>query len=171
MECLSLFPGPETPQLCQLIHRLSDTAIWPEMQALWLIILANIFALFFALRSKRQAPKTQQQLNQTAKDRAELLLRESVTPKQYQQLLTFGYLEIPSQLYPTRAYRIPRERRRVQVYERQETSSGPQHQKLGELCVIACEPMPDADLVLTHKWLIEADEQKYLNTANWIKLG
>jgi hypothetical protein len=29
--------------------------------------------------------------------------------------------------------------------------------------------MPDADLVLTHKWLIEADEQKYLNTANWVR--
>jgi hypothetical protein len=127
-------------------------------------------ALFFALWTNRDVtPLAQNAIVQTPKERAESLLRDSISFQQYQHLLTFGYLEIPSRLYPNRYYRIPRERRRVQVYEVAETNIGLQHRKLGELCVIACEPMPDADLVLTHKWLIEADEQKYLNTANWVR--
>lgn len=170
MECVQLLSGQEAPYLCQLLALGRDGFAWLEAYIPWVVVTLGGITLFFALWSnRRMMPGTQPTLGQTPKERAEILLRESVTLHQYQHLLTFGYIEIPSFLYPNRYYRIPRERRRVQVYEVHETSMGQQHQKLGELCVIACEPMPDDDLVLTHKWLIEADEQKYLNTANWVR--
>ncbi|MEZ4736737.1 MAG: hypothetical protein R3E79_57385 [Caldilineaceae bacterium] len=170
MECLQLLPGQESPQLCQLLAMLTDVLIWVEANAPWVVAALGGITLFFALWSNQSAtPLTQSATGQAPKELAEMLLRESVTLQDYQHLLNFGYLEIPSRLYPNRYYRIPRERRRVQVYEVHDSTTGQQHQKLGELCVIACEPMPDADLVLTHKWLIEADEQKYLNTANWVR--
>lgn len=170
MECLQLLPGQEAPPLCHLISLLDNVAVWGEAHATWVIAALGALALFFALWSNRSVtPLPQSILSQSPKERAEMLLRDSISSRDYQSLLNLGYLEIPSRLYSNRYYRIPRERRRVQVYEVCETATGLQHQKLGELCVIACEPMPDADLVLTHKWLIEADEQKYLNTANWVR--
>jgi hypothetical protein len=95
-----------------------------------------------------------------AAQRAEGLLRDNVSAHQYQQLLADGYLEVPSQLHPGRAYRISYQPGRVEVYE-----AG---RPVGQLCVIACDPVPQADLILTHKWLIEADERAYLAVANWI---
>lgn len=106
-------------------------------------------------------------LSEEADARAEALLRASVTPQEYDSLEQNGYLEVPSRLYPNRIYQIPRKRRRVRVYTLDKFDET-RRQKLGELCLIACEPVPDADLVLTHKWLLEADEKTYLSTANWI---
>lgn len=170
MECMQLLPGQATSPLCQVILFVVEAVAWAEANAPWFIAALGALALFFALWSNRSAtPHALAGAIQSPKERAEILLRDSISPKDYQHLLNFGYLELPSRLYANRYYRIPRERRRVQVYEVCETAMGLQHQKLGELCVIACEPMPDADLVLTHKWLIEADEQKYLNTANWVR--
>lgn len=170
MECLQFLSGPEAPQLCQLLALAADLFHWVQANVPWVIAAFGSLTLFLALWSNQSAAnRNQSSAGQAPKERAEMLLRNSVTLQQYQHLLNFGYLEIPSRLYPNRYYRIPRERRRVQVYELHDTDMGQQHHKLGELCVIACEPMPDADLVLTHKWLIEADEQKYLNTANWVR--
>jgi hypothetical protein len=107
-------------------------------------------------------------LDHEAHERAELLLRASTTPQEYSSLLQYGYLEIPSRLYHNRIYQIPRERRRVRVYEVTEGEPARRFKKLGELCVVACDPVPEADLILTHKWLIEADEERYIATANWI---
>jgi hypothetical protein len=104
-----------------------------------------------------------------ANSRAEKLLRDSLPCAQYQQLERFGYLDLPSQLDPSRTYRIPRLRGRVQVYESYLLGATLLRRKSAELCVIACEPVPDADLILAHKWMIEADEVHYLATANWIK--
>lgn len=170
MECLQLLPGPEAPPLCQLLSWVDRAVVWGEAHVTLLIAILGALTLFFALWiSRRTTSLPQAAATQSPKERAEQLLRDSVSRQAYQNLLNLGYLEIPSRLYANRYYRIPRERRRVQVYEVCETAMGVQHQKLGELCVIACEPMPDADLVLTHKWLIEADEQRYLNTANWVR--
>jgi hypothetical protein len=170
MDCVQLLPGQESLQLCQLLALWVDEVAWLKVYTPWVVAMLGTIILFFALWHNRGAPSFAHVTSgQTPKERAETLLRESITLQQYQHLHNFGYLEIPSRLYANRYYRIPQERRRVQVYEVHETNMGQQHQKLGELCVIACEPMPDADLVLTHKWLIEADEQKYLNTANWVR--
>ncbi len=104
---------------------------------------------------------TRERINAEAKERAEDLLRTSICPEQYEQLRRIGYLEIQSTIYPTRRYRLPRRRQRVQVIE-----SG---RKIGELCVVAVDPVPDADLILTHKWMIEGDEEGYLALANWMR--
>jgi hypothetical protein len=92
--------------------------------------------------------------------RAETLLREYLSAGQYRQLLEQGYLEVRSQLHPGRRYLIPRAPGQVKVYEGSRV--------VGALCVVARDPVPQADLLLTLKWLIEADEQAYLSTANWV---
>jgi len=94
-------------------------------------------------------------------------LRAGMTGQEYELLLYFGYLEIPSKLYPTLFYRILR-KRRVHVYDLCETATGQRYQKLGELCVATHDLLPDADSFLLHKWLIEADEQTYLDSTNWV---
>ena len=95
---------------------------------------------------------------QAAAQRAESLLREHLSDSQYQQLLANSYLEVPSRLHPGRSYWIPYRPGRVTVYE----AGRPD----GQLCVIACDPVPQADLILAQKWLIEADERAYLALAN-----
>ena len=105
-----------------------------------------------------------------AERRAEELLRATLPAAQYHALQRMGYLELHSRLYPSRRYHIPRHRGRVEVFELQTTSPSPFWRKIAELCVIPTEPMPDADLVLAHKWLIEADESTYLAIANWIRV-
>lgn len=170
MECLQLLPGVKSFQVCLRVSELTNVVTWTEANVVWVVVILGGFTLFFALwGSQRIDVPTKQLVGLSPKELAEMLLCESITPEQYQHLLNCGYLELPSRLFPNRTYRIPRERRRVQVFETDETSIDQQPQKIGELCVIACEPMPDADLVLTHKWLIEADEQRYLHTANWVR--
>lgn len=170
MECLHLLPGQSMPSLfCDVLAWFMSASMWAQANITWTMAATGSAALFFALWINWRLPPPPVILPQSPQERAEMLLRDSISSQAYQHLLNFGYMEIPSRLYSNRYYRIPRERRRVQVYEVCETATGLQHQKLGELCVIACEPMPDADLVLTHKWLIEADEQRYLNTANWVR--
>jgi hypothetical protein len=102
-----------------------------------------------------------------ANRRAEQLLRERLTPSEYRQLVKFGYLDIPSKLDPYRQYRIPRSRSRVQVLHTCLVGTTTLSRKVAELCVIATDPIPDADMVLTHKLMIEADESHYLTIANW----
>lgn len=170
MECLQLPLEQIAPSLCRVILFFTMVITWIGAHTPWAMAGFGVLTLFYVLWNNRSTlPLAQGLTTQTPKARAEALLRDSVTAEQYQHLLNYGYLEMASGLYPNRRYRIPRDRRRVQVFEICETNLGHQLQKLGELCVIACEPMPDADLVLTHKWLIEADEQKYLSIANWVR--
>ena len=98
--------------------------------------------------------------HQAAEQRAADLLRDNVSANDYQQLRRDGYLEVPSRVHPGRIYRIPARPGRVAVYEAGDW--------VGELCLVAWDPTPYADLILAQKWLIEADEPAYLNLANWI---
>lgn len=93
-----------------------------------------------------------------AERRAEALLRRFLTEEEYQQLLCQGYLRVPSPHYPNRVYLIPRYRGLVRVYE-----SG---RAVMRLCVGPVEPLPDADVVLMHKLMIEGNEEEYLKIAN-----
>jgi len=90
---------------------------------------------------------------------AEMLLHDQLTPVQYHQLCDSGYLDLSSALHPGRTYRIPRGPGQVLVLE---------HERVSErLCVQpASGGLPEADVVLIHKLLIEADEDGYLHTAN-----
>jgi hypothetical protein len=94
-----------------------------------------------------------------AERRAETLLRDMLSQEEYRRLLTSGFLEIPSPTRPDRVYRIPRGPGQVLVEERGRMTE--------RLCL---QPevagLPEADVVLMHKLLIEADEDRYLATAN-----
>jgi len=96
---------------------------------------------------------------QEAEQRAEQLLRILLTSDQYNHLVRKGYLEVPSGMYPYRAYRIPRHRGSVEVYE--------MGRLVMSLCVQPTEVVPDADVVVMHKLMIEGNEREYLRRANY----
>jgi len=93
-----------------------------------------------------------------AERRATDLLRDILTPEQFRQLLWRGYLEIPSPTEPRRVYRVPRSKGYVQVIEN--------GRAIMRLCLQPVECLPDADVVVLHKLMIEANEDTYLQKAN-----
>jgi len=93
-----------------------------------------------------------------AERRAVDLLRDLLTPEQERQLLWRGYLEIPSPTEPRRVYRVPRVNGYVQVVEN--------GRAIMRLCLQPVEYLPDADIVVLHKLMIEANEELYLQKAN-----
>ncbi len=93
-----------------------------------------------------------------AERRAAGLLRDTLTPEQCRQLVWRGYLEIPSPTEPLRVYRVPRTKGYVQVIEN--------GRAVMRLCLQPIECLPDADLVILHKLMIEANEETYLQKAN-----
>lgn len=99
----------------------------------------------------------------SADSRAKILLREMLSEPQYQQLLKFGYLEVASPTYDNSIYRIPSAGGLVKVYERGNA--------IMELCLQPAEPLPDGDVVVMHKLMIEANEQEYLQKANHFAPG
>ena len=94
----------------------------------------------------------------TPRERAHALLRGLLTPEEYREVLTHGYLTLRSPNYPEVTYRIPRGPGFVQLFE-----SG---QRLVDLCVQPLALLPDDDIVVMHKLQIEGNEQEYLATAN-----
>ena len=99
----------------------------------------------------------------SAESRAKVLLREMLSENQYQQLIKFGYLEIPSPTFNNRIYRIPGSGGLVKVFER--------GCAVMELCLQPAEPLPDGDVIVMHKLMIEANEQEYLQKANHFAPG
>jgi len=93
-----------------------------------------------------------------ANRRANELLRSVLTRQQYRQLMRRGYLDIKSPRYPECIYRVPRSQGLVGVIER--------GRRKASLCLQPVEWVPDADIVVMHKLMIEADEETYLQTAN-----
>jgi hypothetical protein len=93
-----------------------------------------------------------------AERRATDLLRDTLTPEQFHQLTWRGYLEIPSPTAPQRIYRVPRTKGYVQVIEN--------GRAIMRLCLQPVECLPDADVVVLHKLMIEANEETYLQKAN-----
>jgi hypothetical protein len=99
----------------------------------------------------------------SAESRAKVLLREMLSENQYQQLIKFGYLEVASPTFDSRIYRIPGSGGLVKVYER--------GCAVMELCLQPAEPLPDGDVVVMHKLMIEGNEQEYLQKANHFAPG
>jgi len=93
-----------------------------------------------------------------AKRRAGELLSDVLTPEQYSQLIKQGHIDIPSPSDPERIYRVPKSNGRVQVREKGRLTMW--------LCLQPLERVPEADLLVMHKLMIEADEQTYLRKAN-----
>jgi len=93
-----------------------------------------------------------------AERRATGLLRDTLTPEQFRQLIWRGYVEIPSPTEPQRIYRVPKNKGYVQVIENGHPTM--------RLCLQPVECLPDADIVVLHKLMIEANEETYLQKAN-----
>jgi hypothetical protein len=93
-----------------------------------------------------------------ANRRANELLRSVLTSEQYRQLVRHGYLDIPSPHNPECFYRVSHAPGLVGVIE--------QGRHKASLCLQPLEWVPDADIVVMHKLMIEADEETYLQTAN-----
>lgn len=89
---------------------------------------------------------------------AEMLLRDKLSHEEYRQLSSHSYLEVPSRSYANRIYRVPRGPGQVQVVEGGRV--------IERLCLQPLEALPEADVILMHKLLIEGDESAYLATAN-----
>ncbi len=96
---------------------------------------------------------------QEAEQKAETLLKSLLPSDQYNHLVRKGYLECQSGMYPYRTYRIPRHRGSVEVYE--------MGRLVMSLCVQPTEIVPDADVVVMHKLMIEGNEREYLRRANY----
>jgi hypothetical protein len=86
------------------------------------------------------------------------LLHSVLTSEQYGQLMRNGYLDIPSPRDPGCIYRVPRTQGLVRVIE--------QGRHKANLCLQPLETVTDADVVVMHKLMIEADEETFLQTAN-----
>lgn len=93
-----------------------------------------------------------------AENRARMLMREMLSITEYQQLTKFGYIEVISPSYDQRVYRIPGAGGLVKVFDR--------GCAVMELCLQPAEPLPDGDVVVMHKLMIQANEQEYLQRAN-----
>ena len=93
-----------------------------------------------------------------AKRRAGELLRAVLTPDQYGHLMQRGHLDIASPSDPERIYRVPKSPGRVQVREKGRLTMW--------LCLQPLERVPEADILIMHKLMIEADEETYLQKAN-----
>jgi hypothetical protein len=98
--------------------------------------------------------------NSRAERRARQLLRAVLTPDQYHHLIRRGYIDIPSPSHPQRFYRVPKVHGRVHLVENEVLQA--------ILCLQPLDWVPDADFVVIHKLMIEADEETYLQKSNRI---
>ena len=93
-----------------------------------------------------------------ADQRAHELLRSVLSSEQYDQLTQKGYLDIKSPRDPGCISRVPLAQGLVKVIEQGRLKTS--------LCLQPLEMVPNADHVVIHKLMIEADEETYLQTAN-----
>lgn len=97
--------------------------------------------------------------HEAAYERAQGLLRDSLTPEQQAFYEQHGYLEVPSNLYPGRIYRVDGWRP-VAVFEDGEFR--------GAICLRPREHLPGPDVILARKLLIEGAEEEFLHSGNWL---
>ncbi|HET8629663.1 MAG TPA: hypothetical protein VFL91_19770 [Thermomicrobiales bacterium] len=98
-----------------------------------------------------------------AEQRAKALLRQILGADDYERLLKRGYLEIPSPSIAGRVYRVPYFQGMVEVIEGGVSTM--------RLCVVPLRWVPDPDVVLMHKLMIEGDEARYIRVANRFPAG
>lgn len=96
--------------------------------------------------------------NSWAERRARQLLQAVLTQEQYRHLLQHGYLDIRSPSHQERFYRVPKAPGRVHLIENEQLQT--------DLCLQPLDWVPNADFVVIHKLMIEADEETYLQKAN-----
>lgn len=114
-----------------------------------------------AVRLSREQYSRVEAERQSARDRAERLLRENLSAKQKEELQAKGYftLELLSK-GQRKLYRIERGRSRN---VRQVDDSG---RVLKTLCAHPVAQVPDADTMLAQKFMLESAEEEFLRIAN-----
>lgn len=131
-----------------------------------LLVIAGAAAVLFALcqwwlsSPRRPGSKLyRSRLERNAAEaRADKLLAEMLNTKEYEQLSKGGFLEVRSPSTPNRVYSISKDTGKIVVYD-----SG---RRVMRLCVGPVDRLPDGDVVLIHKLMIEGNEAEYLRTAN-----
>ena len=93
-----------------------------------------------------------------AESQAEALLRECLTAGEWDHLTQQGYLMVMSPSVAGRTYRIPRAGGRPIMYEGV--------RPVAQLCIYPAEWLPQADVILLHLLMLQANEEQYLATAN-----
>ena len=106
---------------------------------------------------------------ETARSRAEDLLREHLSERQNLELSQKGYFEVCAVNFKegTRRYYRIRRGRAGNVY----LLDGPQGREIKKLCCHPLERVPDADTMLAQKMMIEFNEELFLKTANITNLS
>lgn len=94
----------------------------------------------------------------SANRRAELLVRQFLTPDELGQLQSCGYLAVPSRSTPGRVYRVPAQPGIVTVVD--------EGKPVMRLCLQPAYSVPEREHVLVHKLLLEGAEREYLRRAN-----
>ena len=130
---------------------------------IWLLFL--LLAVYYLSQSPDGMGRLRESMSEhlSADSRAKALLREILSDTQYQQLVKCGYLEVTSPTIDERIYRIPGSGGLVKVFER--------GCPVMELCLQPAEPLPDGDVIVMHKLMIEANEEEYLSKANHFAPG
>jgi hypothetical protein len=93
-----------------------------------------------------------------AERRADMLVREHLTPDELELLHDRGYLDVPSRATPGRVYRIPARPGLVTVIDSGEFSL--------RLCLHPAQSIPEREHILVHKLLLEGAEAEYWRRAN-----
>lgn len=99
----------------------------------------------------------------SAEGRSRIMLRELLSDNEYEQLTKSGYLDVKSPSNSERIYRIPGAGGLVRVYEHD--------MPIMELCLQPTEPLPEGDVIVLHKLMIQGNEQEYLAKANHFAPG
>jgi hypothetical protein len=130
---------------------------------IWLLFL--LLAVYYLSQSPDSMGRFRESISEhvSADGRAKALMREILSDTQYQQFVKCGYLEVLSPNYTDRIYRIPGSGGLVKVYER--------GCPVMELCLQPAEPLPDGDVIVMHKLMIEGNETEYLQKANHFAPG
>lgn len=101
---------------------------------------------------------------ETARSRAEDLLREHLSERQKSDLTEKGYFDVCAVDFKKadrRYYRIKRGRAGNVFF-----LDGPHGREVKRLCCHPLENVPDADTMLAQKLMIEMNEELFLKTAN-----
>ncbi len=138
----------------------STFVTWPSLIAGQVALIAGLLFLFCGALSwwlyRRELLLSRQR--RKAEERARRLLVRLLNVEEQEQLQRWAFLEIPSRTVLGRVYQIPMRRGQVQIYDHGRHTGG--------LCIEATRWVPDSDLILMHKLMIEANEEEYLRTAN-----
>ena len=126
----------------------------------WVVLIAVVVSCvgFFGLTPLiREFPEFWR-THVAAETRSHQMLRDLLSPEEYQQVIRHGYLDVASPTIAQRIYRIPHAEGLVKVYERGAI--------IMELCLRPVDPLPASDLVVLHKLMIISNEPEYLAQAN-----